>query len=302
MTTSTKSTTTVATAADRAAELDADRTARRIRRRRIDWGRVAAYVLLIVLAAVYLGPLLMLINTALKTLPEFAKNPVGPTTTFTIKNFGDAWQKADIARYLGNTVLYTTAATVLYLASALPLSVAIARRYVRGWNTLYILFIVALFLPVALVPQFQLLLNLHLYNTQIGYILLFLTSPIGVIILVGYIRSIPRELDEAAALDGCGYLRFIVQIILPLTKPALATVAILHAIGIWNELVLATIYLTNKAYYPVTRGLIVFTGIYGNNWPLLAAAVLMLALPMVLFYLFLQRYIIRGFTAGSLRG
>ena len=122
------------------------------------------------------------------------------------------------------------------------------------------------------------------------------------IILVGYIRSIPRELDEAAALDGCGYLRFIVQIILPLTKPALATVAILHAIGIWNELVLATIYLTSKDYYPVTRGLIVFTGIYGNNWPLLAAAVLMLAAPMVVLYLFLQRYIIRGFTAGSLRG
>src|SRR5207244_2752247 len=141
---------------------------------------------------------------------------------------------------------------------------------------------------------------LHLYDTQAGYIMLFITSPIAVLILVNYIKTIPRELDEAAALDGCGYLRFIVQIVLPLTKPALATVAILHAIGIWNELVLATIYLTNRAYYPITRGLIVFTGIYGNNWPLLAAAILMLALPMVLFYLFLQRYIISGFTAGSL--
>lgn len=292
----------VTSTAKDAAIANRERAVRRVGRRRIDWGRVAAYGVLLLLAAIYIGPLLMLVNTALKTMPEFAKNPVGPTTTFTIRNFGDAWQKADIARYLGNTVIYTAAATILYLASALPLSVAIARRYVRGWNVLYILFIVALFLPVALVPQFQLLLNLHLYNTQIGYILLFLTSPIGVIILVGYIRSIPRELDEAAALDGCGYLRFIVQIILPLTKPALATVAILHAIGIWNELVLATIYLTNKDYYPVTRGLIVFTGIYGNNWPLLAAAVLMLALPMVVLYVFLQRYIIRGFTAGSLRG
>ena len=122
------------------------------------------------------------------------------------------------------------------------------------------------------------------------------------LILVGYIRTIPRELDEAAALDGCGYIRYLVRIVLPLTKPALATVAILHAIGVWNELVLANIYLTNQAYYPITRGLIVFTGIYGNDWPLLSAAVLMLAAPMVVLYLFLQRYIIGGFTAGSLRG
>ena len=298
MSASTTSASAVATAADRAAES----VARRARRRRIDWGRVAAYAVLVVLALVYLGPLLMLVNTALKTLPEFAKNPVGPTTTFTIKNFGDAWQKADIARYLGNTIFYTVVATVLYLASALPLSVAIARRYVRGWNWLYLLFVIALFLPVALIPQFQLLLNLKLYNTQAGYILLFLTNPIGVLILVGYIRTIPRELDEAVALDGGGYIRYLVQIILPLAKPALATVAILHAIGVWNELVLASIYLTTQSYYPVTRGLIVFTGIYGNDWPLLSAAVLMLAAPMVVLYLFLQRYIIGGFTAGSLRG
>jgi raffinose/stachyose/melibiose transport system permease protein len=280
----------------------AEPTRTRTRRRRLDPGRIAAYVVLILLALVYAGPLLMLVNTALKTLPEFSKDPIGLTHTFTFRNFGDAWTKANIAQSLGNSVLYATVATVLYVLSALPLAVAISRRHVRGWTVLYILFVMALFLPIALIPQFQLLLNLHLYNSQIGYILLFLTNPVGVLILVAYIRSIPRELDEAAALDGCGYIRYVYRIILPLAKPALATVAILHAIGIWNDLIIATIYLTNKAYYPVTRGLIVFTGIYGNNWPLLAAAVLMLALPMVVLFLFLQRYIISGFTAGSLRG
>jgi raffinose/stachyose/melibiose transport system permease protein len=272
------------------------------RRRRLDWSAVGSYALLIVLAVLYLGPLVMLVNTALKTSPEFAKDPVALTTSFSLGNFGKAWDKADFPRYLANTILYAAVATSLYLAAAFPLSVAIARRFVRGWNWLYLLFVIALFLPVALIPQFQLLLNLHLYNTQVGYILLFLTNPIGVLILVGYIRTIPRELDEAAAIEGSGYIRYLVQIILPLTKPALATVAILHAIGVWNELVLANIYLTSKAYFPITRGLIVFTGIYGNDWPLLAAAVLMLAAPMVVLYLFLQRYIISGFTAGSLRG
>jgi raffinose/stachyose/melibiose transport system permease protein len=271
-------------------------------RRRLDRWTVGTYALLFVLAVLYIGPMLMLVNTALKTTPEFAKDPVALTTTFSVENFAEAWDKADFPRYLVNTILYAAVATVVYLAAAFPLSVAIARRFVRGWNWLYLLFVIALFLPVALIPQFQLLLNLRLYNTQIGYILLFLTNPIGVLILVGYIRTIPRELDEAAALEGSGYLRYLVRIVLPLTKPALATVAILHAIGVWNELVLANIYLTNENYYPITRGLIVFTGIYGNDWPLLASAVLMLAAPMVVLYLFLQRYIIGGFTAGSLRG
>jgi len=274
----------------------------RRRRRRLDWATVGSYALLLVLAVLYAGPLLMLLNTALKTSPEFAKDPVALTSSFSVANFGKAWDKADFPRYLVNTILYSAVATTVYLAAAFPLSVAIARRFVRGWNWLYLLFVIALFLPVALIPQFQLLLNLRLYNTQVGYILLFLTNPIGVLILVGYIRTIPRDLDEAAAIEGSGYIRYLVQIILPLTKPALATVAILHAIGVWNELVLANIYLTSKAYFPITRGLIVFTGIYGNDWPLLAAAVLMLAAPMVVLYVFLQRYIISGFTAGSLRG
>jgi raffinose/stachyose/melibiose transport system permease protein len=272
------------------------------RRRRIDRGHLLSYLLLLVIGAIYLGPMVMLLNTALKTQPGFAKDPVGLTSTFSFENFAEAWDKADFPRYMTNSVLYAGVATVLYLIAAVPLAAAISRRYVRGWNLLYILFVIALFLPVALIPQFQLILNLHLYNTQPGYILLFLANPIGVLILVAFIRSIPRELDEAVAIDGCGYIRYVWRIIVPLTKPAIATVAILHAIGIWNELVLPTIYLTREAYYPMTRGLIVFTGIYGNDWPLLAAAVLILALPMVVLFLFLQRYIIGGFTAGSVRG
>jgi raffinose/stachyose/melibiose transport system permease protein len=290
------------TAEPRAAPATVTSTRSRARRRRLDLATIGSYAVLLILAVIYLGPLLMLLNTSLKTGPEFAKDPVGIAASFRLGNYTEAWEKADFPRYLTNTIMYAAVATIAYLAAALPLSVAIARRHVRGWNVLYLLFVIALFLPIALIPQFQLLLNLKLYNTQIGYILLFLTNPIGVLILVGYIRTIPRELDEAAALEGSGYLRYLVRIVLPLTKPALATVAILHAIGIWNELVLASIYLTREAYYPVTRGLIVFTGIYGNDWPLLAAAVLMLAAPMIVLYLFLQRYIIGGFTAGSLRG
>jgi raffinose/stachyose/melibiose transport system permease protein len=269
---------------------------------RLDPGRAAAYVFLILLAIAYIAPMAMLVLTSVKTLPEFSRNAMALPSSINLDNFAQAWDKANFPRYLLNTVIYTVVATVLFVITGLFLAVAIARRFVRGGGAMFTLFLIALFLPPALIPQFQLILHLGLYNNPAGYIMLFLVNPIGIVILVNYIRTIPIELDEAAAIEGCGYLRYVLRIVLPLSTPAVATVAVLHAIGIWNELILATIYLTNKAYYPITRGLIVFNGVYGNNWPLLAAAVLMIALPMTVFFIFMQRYIIGGVTAGAVKG
>lgn len=270
--------------------------------RRINWGKVGSYAFLVLLAIIYLGPLLMLVNTSMKSLPSFMKDATGLATEFRLQNFVDAWNKANFPRYLFNSVLYTVAATAIYVVTAVFVAFPIARGYVKYSGLLLTLFVIALFLPPALIPQFQLMLNLGLYNNPIGYILLFTVNPIGMVVLVNYIKTVPKELDEAAALDGCGYIQFVWRIVLPLIQPALATVVVLHAIGIWNELIAPTIYLTNKDYYPITRGLIVFQGVYGSNWPTLAAAVLMLTFPMLVLFLFLQRYIISGLTAGSVKG
>ena len=272
------------------------------KRKPFDWVKAASYVFLILLAVIYLGPLLMLVNTSLKTTPSFMRDATGLATNPNFKNFTEAWEKANFPQYLLNSVIYTTSATTIYVLTAVFVAFPIARGYVKYANFLLTLFVIALFLPPALIPQFQLVLRLGLYNNPIGYILLFIVNPIGIVILVNYIRTIPTELDEAAALDGCGYFRFVLSIIFPLIRPAIATVVVLHSIGIWNEIILPTIYLTNKNFYPITRGLIVFQGVYGSNWPLLAAAVLMLTLPMVILFLFLQRYIVSGLTAGSVKG
>jgi raffinose/stachyose/melibiose transport system permease protein len=273
-----------------------------ITKRPIAWGKIGSYAVLVVFAIIYAGPLLMLVNTSLKTMPMFMKDATGITTVFHFQNFVDAWTKANFPQYLLNTVIYTASATTVYILTAIFVAFPIARGYVKFSGWLLTLFVIALFLPPALIPQFQLILSLGLYNNPIGYIMLFIVNPIGIVILVNYIKTVPKELDEAAALDGCGYFRFIISIVLPLIKPAIATVVVLHAIGIWNEIIAPTIYLTNKDYYPITRGLIVFQGVYGSNWPTLAAAVLMLTLPMLVLFLFLQRYIISGLTSGSVKG
>lgn len=274
----------------------------RLEGRRIKWGKIASYAFLVLMAIVYLGPLLMLVNTSLKTTPSFMRDPLALASEFRLQNFIDAWNKANFPKYLLNTVIYTVSATAIYVVTAVFVAFPIARGYVKYSGWLLTMFVVALFLPPALIPQFQLIRALGLYNTQFGYIMLFIVNPIGIVILVNYIKTVPKELDEAAAMDGCGYFRFVLSIVLPLIQPAVATVIVLHAIGIWNEIIAPTIYLTNKEFYPITRGLIVFTGVYGSDWPLLAAAVLLLTFPMLGLFLFLQRYIIAGLTAGSVKG
>lgn len=264
--------------------------------------KAASYVILLAFAALYVGPILMLVGTSLKQLPEFFKDPTGLPPNPSFDNFTKAWSLANFPGYALNSVIYTVVATSLFVVMAVLVAFPIARRYVRGSGALLALYVVALFLPPALIPQFQLILSLGLYNSRPGYILLFLVNPIGLIILVNYIKSVPVELDQSAAVDGCGYLRFIFSVLLPLIRPAVATVTVLHAIGIWNELILATIYLTNDDLYPITRGLIVFEGVYGSDWPALAAAVLMLMLPMLVLFVFLQRYIISGLTSGAVKG
>jgi len=268
----------------------------------IHWGRIASYALLIIFAIIYAGPLLILVNTAFKTLPEFMKSATSPVTSLNFQNFIDAWNKANFPRYLTNSLIYTISSTLVFVTTAVFVAFPVSRGYIKGANFVLAMFVIALFLPPALIPQFQLMLRLGLYNNPLGYILLFTINPIGMVILVNYIKTIPKELDEAAALDGCGYFRFVTSILLPLIQPAIATVAVLHAIGIWNELILPTIYLTNKDYYPITRGMIVFQGVYGSNWPTLAAAVLLMTFPMLAIFLLLQRYIISGLTQGAVKG
>jgi raffinose/stachyose/melibiose transport system permease protein len=244
----------------------------------------------------------MLVNTSFKTLPEFMKSSTSLVTSLNFENFAEAWEKANFARYLTNSLIYTVSSTLIFVLTAVFVAFPVSRRYVKGANIILSMFVVALFLPPALIPQFQLMLALGLYNNPIGYILLFTINPIGMVILVNYIKTIPKELDEAAALDGAGYFRFVTQVLFPLIRPAVATVAVLHAIGIWNELILPTIYLTNQDYYPITRGMIVFQGVYGSDWPTLAAAVLLMTMPMLLIFILMQRYIISGLTQGAVKG
>jgi raffinose/stachyose/melibiose transport system permease protein len=120
-------------------------------------------------------------------------------------------------------------------------------------------------------------------------------------LFVGYIKSISRDLDEAAGMDGSGYVRYLFQMIMPLMKPVIATGVILTAIGIWNDFVGPIMYLPSKVNYPITFGLKEFKGQYGNNWPLLACGITLVAAPLMVLYTFIQKYLVDGALAGAVK-
>lgn len=263
--------------------------------------RVLTYLAILIFVLLFLVPLLYLVNIALKSPADFLNYPIGIVTNPQWQNFSDAWQLAHFPAYLFNSVLYTAASTFIQVGFALMVAYPIARGYVRWGGFFSTLFLASLFLPNGLIPQFQLIKALGLYDTQIGYILLSSSVGIAPFLIMGYLRTVPRELDEAAAIDGAGYFRCLFVIITPLIKPILVTAAILHSIGIWNDIIGPTIYLTNSSYFPISLGLNVFKGQYSSNLTGLAAATLLAALPLVIIYVFFQRYFIEGAVAGAVK-
>lgn len=266
-------------------------------------GKAVLYGILAVVVVIYLYPLVYLLNTALKSDAEFIRNPTGIVTSPQLSNFVTAWQKGNFAAYLLNSVLYSFVAAGVGTLTSLMVAFPVARGYLRFTKLWTALFAALLFLPNTLVTVFQLALRLNLYDTRLGY-LLIMASGIGVgpLLVTGYLRSVPREIDEAAALDGVGYTRYLFTFLPALIKPVLATVFILQAIGVWNDIILATILLPDQAKFPLTLGLFAFKGTYVSQWSLLSAATIIVAAPLLLVYVFLQRFLVASVVGGAVKG
>lgn len=266
-------------------------------------GKVVLYALMALVVLMYLYPLLFLVNTALKSEADFISNPTGLVTSPEFSNFGTAVEKGNFAAYLLNSVLYTLVAATLGTVVSLLVGFPVARGYVkhtRLWNAT---FAAMLFLPNTLITVFQLALRLNLYDTRLGYILIMASGVgVGPLLITGYLKSVPREIDEAAALDGVGYVRYVFGFLPTLIKPVLATIFILQAIGVWNDIILATILLPDASKSPVTLGLFAFKGTYVSQWSLLSAATIIVAAPLIATYVFLQRYLVASVVGGAVKG
>jgi raffinose/stachyose/melibiose transport system permease protein len=263
----------------------------------------------LILAAVSLFMVLPLIWTAmssLKTNREFFTSPWALPEAFRIGNFVDAWNIGELGKYVFNSVLITAISTLTITLLGSMAAFAFARLDFRGRDKIFAVFLVGLIIPVqgVLIPLFLLLKELGLLDTYTGLILSYVAweLPLGIYVMRAFFLTLPRDLEDAARIDGCGLFGIYWRVLMPVAKPAIATVAVFSALGVWNELLLVQQFIREDTMWTLPFGLWNFTYQHLVRYDLTFAAVTMIALPMILLYTVFQRWFIDGLTAGAVKG
>jgi multiple sugar transport system permease protein len=272
--------------------------------RRVAWP-VVAYGVLTALAVVTLIPIVWMVLTAFKSAPEVAASP--PTWVpreWHPENFQAAWNFAPFGRYLLNTAFMAGAIMVLEVLTSALAAYAFARLRFRGRDLLFLLYLGTLMIPrqVTLIPSFILMRELHWVDTYQGLIIPQAFSAFGTFLLRQFFLTIPHELEDAARIDGATRFGCFARIILPLSGPALATLAVFVFLFQWNNLLWPLVISNSDATRPLAVGLRKFLGEHGTDWNLLMAAATLATLPVVALYLVAQRWFVRGITLSGLGG
>jgi ABC-type glycerol-3-phosphate transport system permease component len=268
--------------------------------------RVFAYVLLVAGAIVFVLPFLWMLTTSLKTArgvltfpPQFFP------TSFEWRNYVDGWTILPFSRYLLNTLLVTVLAVAGNLVSCVLPAYAFARLRARGRPIMFAAMLATMAIPaeVTLVPQFILFSELGMVNTYWPLILpAWFGSAFFIFMLRQFFLTIPRELDDAARIDGASDLRILWSILLPLSKPAVATVAVFAFIGSWNNLLGPLIYLRSQEKYTLAIGLNLFHGQYVTHYNQMMAVSILTLLPVIVLFFIAQKAFVRGITLTGMGG
>lgn len=254
---------------------------------------------------VFLYPIYIILSSALKTKSELALNPSGIPVEPTLNNFIQAFSKMNYLRSTANTIFVVVIVVGITLIMSSMAAYAIARKG-KSYNWIYFLFLSGLMIPFQLrmIPLYKMLVNMKLVNSLWGIILVYLGSqaPMTIFLLSGFVKTIPRELEEAAYIDGAGMYRTFFSVVLPLLKSSLTTVGVLCAFTVWNDFLMPMLFLQKRDSLTITVTLSQFQGLYSSDWSMIFAGVCLIVLPMLIIYLFAQKFIISGITAGAVKG
>ncbi len=264
------------------------------------------HLFLIIVSITCIFPLLWMVSSSLKTQQTIFKDMSLVPREIHFENYYLAWQEGGFGRYFLNSILYTVAVVIGVVIISSLAAYAFSRFKFPGRNFLFYTFIAAMMIPIpgSFVALYVLLNKLHLRNTAFGYILCMISVglSVSIFLLKTFFDKLPREFEDAARIDGCSKFGIWWYVALPLSKPVLAVVVILNALNVWNEYVLALIIFDNKSLMPLQRALMMFQGEFITRYPLLMAGLTITALPVIIFYLLMQKYIVRGVTSGALSG
>jgi multiple sugar transport system permease protein/raffinose/stachyose/melibiose transport system permease protein len=253
--------------------------------------------LMVVVAIVMLYPFYYLLNNAFRSQGQFDQQ-----RGHSLHSWSQLFQELPVGRELANSALICVASIAIILVVSTTAGFAFAKLRFRGSGTVFLLVVAALMVPLQsiIIPEYVNLAKVGLINTYLGAILVYaaLGTPFATFLMATYYRGISDDLIEAAVMDGLGYERTFLRIALPLSLPAIATVAVLQFIQIWDDLLVALLFLPNPGQRTITYGLAALSAGRTTTIPVLMAGSFLSAVPAIVVYLIFQRYLIRGLTLG----
>lgn len=274
--------------------------------KRINWKRLLLYLALILLAAIWIAPVFTLLATSLKSKKDFYSGlslfRLPPKIAW--DNYKAVFTTGNMLHYMKNDIIICCLKVPLGILLEAMAAFSLTRLKLRHRTGLFIFFIIGMMLPMqaALVPISIVYGKLNLFNTYFGLFFVYVGFGLsfGIMVLRGFFLSIPRELDEAAYIDGCSKTQLFIHVILPLGMPAIATLIISDFLATWNEFLLASIIVTKDEMKTVPTGILNFVGQHGTDYGGLCAGVLFSLIPVLVIYLVFQRHFVSG-MAGAIK-
>ncbi|MCS6872799.1 MAG: carbohydrate ABC transporter permease [Anaerolineae bacterium] len=268
---------------------------------------ILKYAILTFVALIVLAPTLTAVLGGIRTTGEFLAEPFGlPKSGIQWQNFERILTNPAFWNAFGNSLLLTAGVTTIGVTLSACLAFVFSRIQFLGKGLLFNVLSLGLLFPlvVAILPIFIQIRQIGLINSLWGVILpmVAFSLPGSVVILRSFFMAIPTELEDAAYIDGCSTLGFFRFILLPMARPAIAAVATLQVISAWNEYFLPLLVLNDPKLWPLPLGIMQFQGQYGSEWALIMTYITILIIPVVVFYIFTQRFIVTGLTGGELKG
>lgn len=261
-------------------------------------------ILAVIVSLIMFTPIFLIIINAFKATGEAMTMTIDLPKNLVWENFSIVIEKGKLLRSFFNSLLYAGGSTALAVVLGSMSAYVFSRRRNNGFNVLYMYVVLGMVIPVNYVALMKVMQILHLTNSAIGIILLYaaIQTPFTIFLLYGFVSKIPVELDEAAVIDGCNPRQLYFTIVMPLLKPALVTATVLCFLNTWNEFVMPLYFLNSSDKWPMTLAVYNFFGQYETSWNLICADVILTCAPVILMYLFGQKYIVGGQTAGAVKG
>ncbi len=264
-------------------------------------------ITMILIAVVWFIPIYYLIVTTLKSPQEATEGPLALPKVLKFENYAEAWVNMEYPRAFGNTFIITASAVLLIVVFGSMAGYALARTKSKIGNAMFLLFLAGLIVPfqMNIVSLYKIVKSFGLMNTLLAVILVdvAINTPQAIFLFKEFIEStIPKELEEAAAIDGCSVVKRFFVIVLPLLKPVISTVVIIVALNVWNEFMTPLLFLQSRQNGVILQEVTRNIGQFATDWTALFPMLMLGVAPLMIFYIFMQKYIIAGVAAGAVKG